>query len=395
MTAARPGGPALRRPAWWAALAVVVLAAVVAPLTAASPVSAAPDRSAAAGWSDGPCAPTDNVGVTIVVDFQELGGGVNVRCADGPVADGADALDQAGISWQGVVRWGRGFVCKIAGEPSNDPCIDTPPASAYWSYWVAPRGGAWCYANYGVLNRTPPPGSVEGWSFSLNKQDGRSPAPRTAPPALAPGLTPKPLSKGDCDPGGGIVATPPATTTTTAPPTGGNGGNGGGGNGGGGGGAGPGATTPPGGPETPTSTPPAGVPGGPAPTTSASPGGTTTTSRSGTTTSRPGSPTTTATTVAGSGGSDDEASGSERGGLGRSADGGGAAGGREQAGSANQVDLSTDGNEQSGFPLSTVVGVVLVVALGGGVLLARRRRGLATPGTSPGPDADLDTGPVP
>lgn len=322
------------------ALAISTSAALGAP---AAP--AAPERPA---WHDGACDPTDNVGVTVIIDFQELGGGVNVRCTETAPTDGADALDRAGISWQGVVRWGRGFVCKIAGKPSNDPCIDTPPASAYWSYWLAPRGGEWCYSNFGVLNRTPPPGSVEGWSFSLNKQDGKSPSPRMAPPSLAPGLTPNPLPKGDCDPGGGTVGTAPPTTAPTTRPSGG----------------GTPSTTPGGGgisanPTTPDGLPAPTLPNGqPLPTTklgATSSSSTSTTGAKGTTTTD-GSKVKSEGKDQASGGSGDETAGR--------------ASGQKQ----NQVNLSVDGTEQEGFPLATVLGVFGIGLLGLAAWLYQRRR---------------------
>lgn len=356
-----------------ALLALAVVAVVAAPVAlGAAPVAAAPAAPvapAAPRWTEGPCGPEDNAGITVVVDFQELGGGVNVRCTDGPATDGADALDQAGISWQGVVRWGRGFVCKIAGKPGNDPCIDTPPASAYWSYWVAERGGRWCYANLGVLSRTPPPGSVEGWSFSLDHQGGTSPAPRYAPPPLAPGLTPHPLGGDDCDPGGGSVVTVPPTTTPPRP------------GGGGGGGS------------TPTTRPSGigGSAGAPDATTSTPAGGATTTSTgpgTSTTTTRPGGSTTTAGAGTGTGG--DAEGDRPDGGRPRSSEGEG-----EGAVPLNQVDLGADGAAQTGFPLSTAVGLGLVVVLGVGGALARRRRGLAGAGTDGGPGGPDDgLGPV-
>jgi hypothetical protein len=154
----------------------------------------APDAGA---WTDGAC--TDVSGVTVVVDFQELGGGVHVRCAPGPVASGLDALSKAGIDHQTTVKF-PGFLCKIAGLPSNDPCQTASPASAYWSYWIAVRGGQWCYSNWGAGNRTPPPGSVEGWSFSLGRDGSTAPSPRHAVPGPLPGVPTGGLSGGDCDP---------------------------------------------------------------------------------------------------------------------------------------------------------------------------------------------------
>ncbi len=60
----------------------------------------------------------------MVVDFQELGGGVNVVCAPGPVTSGLEAMRAAGVAYQTAQRF-PGFVCRIAGQPTNDPCVNT------------------------------------------------------------------------------------------------------------------------------------------------------------------------------------------------------------------------------------------------------------------------------
>ena len=164
----------------------------------------------AGAWSDGAC-PTSS-GVTVVIDFQELGGGVHVRCAPGAVSSGLDALRQAGIDHQTAVRF-PGFVCKIAGRPANDPCVNTSPAGAYWSYWLAPRGGQWCYSNWGAGNRTPPQGTVEGWSFSLDRTGSTSPPPRAQAPGPVPGA-PAALPANECDRRSAAPTVPP----TPAPP---------------------------------------------------------------------------------------------------------------------------------------------------------------------------------
>jgi hypothetical protein len=145
----------------------------------------------------GECA--DNVGITIVVDFQDLGGGVNVVCAPGPVSSGLDALHRAGVAWEGTTRF-PSFVCRIAGKPGADrePCTNTPPATAYWAYWIAPRGGPWCYSNVGAASRTPPPGTIEGWSFSLDNTGAEIPPPRFTPPGAIAGTTPNALRGGEC-----------------------------------------------------------------------------------------------------------------------------------------------------------------------------------------------------
>jgi hypothetical protein len=158
-------------------------------------------------------------GVTVVVDFQELGGGIVVRCAPGPVVagyTGLDALRDAGFDPVGTRRYGLAFVCRIAGKPAPDQvlpidgdpnyreaCIDTPPPSAFWSYWYAPNKGSWTYSQGGASNHDPIPGGFEGWSFSLNHTEDGAP-----PPGIAPTRPPHPRP-----------TKPPHPTPTTQPPT--------------------------------------------------------------------------------------------------------------------------------------------------------------------------------
>ncbi len=145
-----------------------------------------------------PCAPGSD-GVTVVVDLQELGDDtVLVRCAPDAPPDGFAALEQAGIAYRTTVAF-PGFVCRIVDRPADDPCATTAPADAYWSYWLAPAGGAWCYSNKGAGNRTPPPGSVEGWSFSLDHATDDVPPPRHDPPGDPAGAAP--LAADDCTAG--------------------------------------------------------------------------------------------------------------------------------------------------------------------------------------------------
>jgi hypothetical protein len=210
---------------------VAAVLAVLAATVAAPPL---PARAAAA--QSGPCPDAD--GVTVVVDFQGLGGSTIVRCAAGPQETGLAALKSAGISITGTLRWGEAFICRIEGRPGADTesCRDTPPANAYWSYWHASNGGSWTYSQQGVAYRTPPPGSFEGWSFALDATATGAPPPRVAPSRPAP-PPPQPApadppaedppeemlpddGTGDGPPGpapGGQPATP--ATTTSAPST--------------------------------------------------------------------------------------------------------------------------------------------------------------------------------
>ncbi|SFR25635.1 hypothetical protein SAMN04488564_1092 [Lentzea waywayandensis] len=165
----------------------------------------APAPASAAGY-DGICTGADALsGTTIVVDFQELDGNGGVaaptitRCSPnatpGTDRTGIKALQDAGITVAGTVKWGLGFVCRLNGRPSStenipvtgnptykEGCFNTPPASAYWGYWHADGSGStWTYSSYGALNRNVVPGGFEGWSFSLNKSASTNPVPGVTP----------------------------------------------------------------------------------------------------------------------------------------------------------------------------------------------------------------------
>lgn len=320
----------------------------------------------AAQGRDGVC--TDADGVTVVVDFHELGGGVNVRCAPWtPGMTGFGALQAAGINHQTAVRF-PGFLCKIAGQPADDRCIDTSPASAYWSYWVAPRGGSWCYANWGAGNRQVPRGGVEGWSFSFQRTASTSPTPRFGVPGPIPGVSPAPLAGNDCDPTRTAPAPGPSPSPSPAPspsPS-----------------PAPTATPTPAPsrhatPTPPQATPPTAatpnappvVPGaGVAPDSSSPVDGSGTPGAPGGTAddSTPADPTTedaqvlddTADTARDEGGRDD---------------------GERDESAIGAVDLTSDGSERSSTPIGAMVVLAVVLALGGGAVVLNRRRA-ADPG---------------
>ena len=116
------------------------------------------------------CSP--GAGVTVVVDFGSLGGGVVTGCKLGDPPTGLAALTGAGFTVAGTQRWGLAFVCRINGQPTaaTEPCVNTPPASAYWSYWHATPGGAWTYSTLGASSYNPAQGTVEGWRFGSGQQ---------------------------------------------------------------------------------------------------------------------------------------------------------------------------------------------------------------------------------
>jgi hypothetical protein len=215
-----------------AAAAIVVLVSGGAALASSGGESSAAG-SAPVGQATREAAGTPDycpraTGVTVVVDFQELGGGIVVRCAQGPVVPGytgLDALQDAGFHPEGVRRYGFAFICRIAGKPAPDQtlpiqgdpnykeaCINTPPPSAFWGYWYAPNRGTWTYSQVGALSRDAIPGGFEGWSFSLNHTQDSAPAPGIAPerPPRTPPTTPPPTSPSSTSP-------PPTSPPPTRP----------------------------------------------------------------------------------------------------------------------------------------------------------------------------------
>ncbi|GAA1800353.1 MAG: hypothetical protein LCH77_06145 [Actinobacteria bacterium] len=113
-------------------------------------------------------------GVTVVVDF---GATERISCAPGDPTSGLAALKGAGFTVAMVQRF-PGAVCRINNRPSPtvEACVVMPPATKYWSYWHAPRGGKWTYSTSGSGSYNPKPGTVEGWAFGAGKP------PTVAPP---------------------------------------------------------------------------------------------------------------------------------------------------------------------------------------------------------------------
>ncbi|GLZ40753.1 ABC transporter substrate-binding protein [Actinokineospora sp. NBRC 105648] len=179
---------------------LLVLTAVTAAVAAVSPWPAlAVDHTKG---QPGFCA--TGTGVTVVVDFQQLGGTTIVRCfPQGTRGTGLDALKGAGFQVAGVARWGESFICRVENRPSaveelpikgrehyRESCVDTPPGAGYWSYWHAGNNCPWTYSQWGVKNRDFTQGGFEGWSFSLNATADSNPVPRIAP--VRPGTSGQP-----------------------------------------------------------------------------------------------------------------------------------------------------------------------------------------------------------
>lgn len=184
----------------------------------------------------GPC--TDDLGVTVVVDFRDLGGATVVRCAPGSGGQpfqgtGLEAIQAAGIQLAGTSQHGLSVVCRVNGRPAPDEelsipgddayieqCAQMPPASAFWSYWQADNGGSWAFSQRGVTSTTARAGGFEGLSFSLNSTAGAPPRMAPSRPSPEPSPTPEPEpSPSDPEPSPSEPEPSPTEPEPTPPPS--------------------------------------------------------------------------------------------------------------------------------------------------------------------------------
>ena len=167
-------------------------------------------------------------GVSVVVDYRELGGGTITACsADGGGKSAAAVFASVGVDITYATRQ-PGFVCRINGVPTSDPCVNTSPSNAYWGLWWADGSKAsWTYSSYGVGSLTVPAGGSVAWSWQQDRAAGSSVPPGVAPPVTktsTPTSTPSPSP----------TSSPSQTATPTSSPSPGDSGSGSGSGSGGG-----------------------------------------------------------------------------------------------------------------------------------------------------------------
>lgn len=157
----------------------------------------------------------DNTGLNVVIDFQELGGGVQVKCVeDWSGGKALKGLDEA-FKLEGTDRWGLAFICRVEGKPGPnvEDCIDTPPAEAHWAYWSS-TSGSWSQSGSGVANSSAKPGEWHGLSFSKNRTPTTNPPPRVPPTVpRAPKPKPKPTTPSNPPTTSSPAPTSPGTST--------------------------------------------------------------------------------------------------------------------------------------------------------------------------------------
>jgi hypothetical protein len=186
------------------AVAAVLVTAAAVPLVAGA--TATPTAAAT-------CA--DSGGVSVVVDFKTFGSGVQSVCdADGGGQSAWNLFEGNGFDLETVQRT-PGFVCRVQGLPlpEDDPCVNTPPANAYWNLWWSDgKTGKWTYSSVGAASLTIPAGGSV--ALAWDDVDGQSTPgvapPRTvASPSATPTVKPTPTTK----------PTPTSKPTPTPTPT--------------------------------------------------------------------------------------------------------------------------------------------------------------------------------
>jgi hypothetical protein len=141
---------------------------------------------------------TRKTGALVAVSYGAWSGPI-VRGCDTTLTTGIDLLNTAGFTTTGTVHDGPAFLCRIghaywdAGTeyptPATEACVATPPANAYWSYWIAPRGqNTWSYSAWGAYSSHPTAGSVEAWTFGATDIAGTTGQPNFTPNEVRAGL---------------------------------------------------------------------------------------------------------------------------------------------------------------------------------------------------------------
>lgn len=137
---------------------------------------------------------TATKGAVVAVDFGPFGGELERGCDTTPTT-GYELLHEAGFTTEGTEHDGPAFICRIgAGSGTQYPtrdkesCVLTPPATAYWSYWIAAPGqNKWTYSQYGAMDRKPKDGDVDAWVFGGTDVGGTTGKPTFTPDEVRAG----------------------------------------------------------------------------------------------------------------------------------------------------------------------------------------------------------------
>jgi hypothetical protein len=183
----------------------------------------APARVAAATL---PCA-ASNGHVTLVVEHGD--GTVLQRCVG---ISGTNVSGEAVLAASGVEYSPGDELCQVDSEPSSYSPQCLQAGKPYWAIFIAPQGGSWTYANFGITYPQLHSGDALGLRFETG---GHTPdaaptacaAPTTAPSTHSPSKTSPanatayPAAKSQQSAQPAATQNTPATASATTSPTGG------------------------------------------------------------------------------------------------------------------------------------------------------------------------------
>jgi hypothetical protein len=200
--------------------------------------------------------------VSVVVDYRELGGGTVTACApDGGGKSASAVFASVGVDISYATRQ-PGFVCRVNSVPASDPCVNASPANAYWGLWWSDgTSPSWTFSSSGVGGLVVPAGGSVGWAWQQDRPAGAGVPPAVAPPVNPATPTATPTAS---EPS----SSTPTTSPTASPTTGSTAGSGGGKGGGKGGGSSPSSS--PSSPSSPSTSPSPSASGTPSPSPMAS-----------------------------------------------------------------------------------------------------------------------------
>ena len=123
--------------------------------------------TAAAGPAGGVAAAADTICVALVVDFADLGAGVDSDCVTVPAGSSGEDVLRARHTL-GFRPNQPGFVCTIDGWP-HEGCSGSN-GEHYWAYFHrAPGASSWTYSTAGASGYEPKNNSTEGWVWLTRK----------------------------------------------------------------------------------------------------------------------------------------------------------------------------------------------------------------------------------
>lgn len=166
--------------------------------TQALPAVAA--TGAGSSTASGTAAASDcSTGTLVAVDFGKWAGPLLRGCYTGRPVSGSGLLDAENFTVTSVTR-SPGVVCRLgnpefsngARYPTDQSCVNVPPSTAYWAYWIADAGSnTWTYSDHGVntdaAEDLSKPGQIQLWTFGSTNASGTSGTPTITPSQVRAG----------------------------------------------------------------------------------------------------------------------------------------------------------------------------------------------------------------